>query len=147
MALLPDKFKASEHEPMQDFEPIPADEYTLQVIKSEMKDTKDKTGKYLNLQLQVIDHEKYSKRLIFVLLNLVNKNETAVEIAQRELRSLCDAVGITALEDSVELHGIPFKASVGIKQGNDGYPPKNVIKKYHKKGEVKKPSKKASPFD
>ena len=47
MALLPNKFNASKGEKLGSFTAIPAGTYLAQIVKSEMKDTKNRDGKYL----------------------------------------------------------------------------------------------------
>jgi len=133
MAMLPSVFNSEDHEPMTDFTPIPNGWYQFEIVKSEIKLTKAKTGKRMNLQAKVVEAEekKHEGRLVFIGLNLENPNATAVEISLRELRSLCDAVDVPALEDTVELHDIPFWGLVSI-ETSEGYPDKNVIKKYAK---------------
>ena len=94
-----------------------------------MKKTKAGTGSYLTCQLVVLEGENKG-RYIFNLLNLDNPNPVAVEIAQKELATICEACGIDEIEDSTELHGIPMAIRVVIKEGSGGYPPKNEIKMY-----------------
>ena len=131
MAMLPSVFNSNEHEKMADFEPIPENLYMLEIVKSELKENSKKTGKILKLQMKVIDENgKYAGRLIFVDLNMVNPNIECVQIAQRELASICAACGLEMIEDSVELHNIPFIAKVGIKAADAGWPAKNSIRKY-----------------
>lgn len=118
--------------PEDSFEPVPEGEYACQIIRSEMKDNRAKTGQYLEMRIQVLD-EPYTGRLIFERLNLVNPNETAVKIAKRTLADICEACGKgdEEIEDSEELHGIEFKAKVTIREDESGdYPPQNEIKKY-----------------
>ena len=105
MAQLPSVFNAKENEKMGGFEPIPAAWYLAEVTKSEMKQTNAKTGHYLTCQLKVLEGE-YTGRYLFNLMNLDNPNPVAVEIAQKELASMCEACGLDEIEDSTELHGI-----------------------------------------
>ncbi|MFO1144848.1 MAG: hypothetical protein U1E59_21210 [Amaricoccus sp.] len=49
----------------------------------------------------------------------------AVEIAQRELNSICHAVGKLRVADSEELHAVPLKVSLGIDTSG-----RNVAKSY-----------------
>ena len=130
MAQLPEVFNAKDSDKMGGFEPIPAGWYLAEVVKSEMKKTKAGTGSYLNVQLKVLDGE-YKGRYLFTMLNLVNPNPQAVEIAQKELASMCEACGIDEIEDSTELHGIAMAVRVGIQEGTAAYPtPKNIIRAY-----------------
>lgn len=133
MAMLPSVFNAADHEPMGDFTPIPEAEYLAQIIESEMKkcgpNAKDPNGMYLKLTFSII-HEKYKGRKLFTNLNLKNKNPQAEEIAGKELRSICDAVGAGQVQDSTVLHGKPMKINVVIKPKTEKYPASNEIKGY-----------------
>ncbi len=131
MSLLPSVFNSEEHEPMTNFTPIPEGWYKLEIVKSEVVATKAGTGKRLNMQAKVVDDEKYEGRIIFIGLNIQNPSKMAVEISMRELRSLCDAVELPSVEDSVDLHDIPFMGKAVIEK-SEGYADKNVIKKYAK---------------
>ncbi len=142
MAMLPEVFQSDDHEPMTDFSPVPNDWYKFEITKSEIKPTKNKKGKRLNLQAKIVDggeeknggEPKYKGRIVFIGLNIQNPSVQAVEISQRELRSICDAVGVEVLEDSVELHDIPFWAKAAIEE-SEGYAPKNILKAYKSEAE------------
>lgn len=138
MAELPEVFTSDDHEPMQEFGLIPNGWYLGHIKKSEIKPTKAGTGKRLNMQVEVEeskeDADKYKGRLIFIGLNIQNPSQKAVEISQRELKSICDAVGVEELEDSDELHDIAFGFQLGV-ESSDGYDDKNIIKKYITDGE------------
>jgi len=128
MAQLPDVFKSKDHKAMDDFSPAPDGDYTASIVESEMKDTKAGTGKYLNLKLKISGGDE-NGRMVYSLLNLVNPNPIAVEIAQKEMKSICDACGKATVKDSMELHGIPMIITLGTEE-SEGYPPKNVVKNY-----------------
>jgi len=142
MAMLPDVFKSDDHEPMTDFTPVPDDWYMFEINKSEIKPTKNGKGKRLNLQAKILEggeendtgESKYAGRIVFIGLNIQNPSAKAVEISQRELRSICDAVGVDVLEDSVELHDISFWGKTTIEE-SEGYAPKNVLKAYKSESE------------
>ena len=144
MAELPDVFSADDHEPMQEFGLMPSVWYLGHIKKSEIKKTKAGTGLRLNMQVEIEcseedefneDESKYKGRLVFVGLNIQNPSQQAVEISQRELRSICDAVGVPEVEDSEELHDITFGFKLGV-ESSEGYDDKNVIKKYVKESEL-----------
>lgn len=107
-------------------DPIPPGDYTVQLVKSESKQTKDGTGHYLSLTFKVIEGD-YENRIIFTNLNMVNKNLTAEEIARRLFSSLCHAANVLTPNDTQELHGIPVIAKVKIQKGNESYPDRNDI--------------------
>ena len=123
-------FNAEEVEPLGSFEPLPIGEYTVIISASEMKDTKNKEGKYLQLVYDVVDDSEYRGRKLFDRLNLENKNATAKEIAQRALSSICRSVGVMHPKDSEELHDKPFVVKVGIRPGDENYQPTNTVKEY-----------------
>jgi len=138
-------FNAASKEPMEErnFDNIPKGEYIASIIKSEIKPTKAGTGKRLNFTFKVLSGE-FKGRQLFVGLNVENPNPTAVEISDRELKSICDAIGKGKenLQETEELHGIPMTIKVDIGQPSgeykeDGetkykYPSRNEIKGYDK---------------
>ena len=130
MAQLPSVFDAKNSEKQTEFEPIPAQWVIGEAVKSEYKANSSKTGHYLTFQMKVIAPEKHKGRVVFNLMNLDNPNQTAVEIANKEFASMCEACGLDEVEDSTELHGIPFGMRLGVKPGDANWPPKNVIKAY-----------------
>lgn len=116
-------------EPTNDFDPIPAGDYPMRVINSEMKDTKDGTGKMLVLEMDITDGP-CAGRKHWERFNLVNKNAQAVEIAQRSLAQLCLAVGKVSVDDSEELHMLPFIAKMKVTPPKDEYAAGNQIAAY-----------------
>ena len=125
MAQLGNAFDSNQHEDMANFEPIPAGEYVVQVTDSDIKDTKDGTGKYIKLEMTVLKGE-FKGRKIWNNLNIINKNPVAVEIAQKELATICRAVGKSVIQDTQELHGKPFIMKVRIVPAKGQYPPSNA---------------------
>lgn len=129
MALLPDVFVPDDAED-NPFGVLDAGWYEAEIVKSEMKTTNDKEGKYLSLTFKITEGEKVG-RLIFANLNLVNKSDVAVKIARSDLKKICKAVGLEGdLEDSVDLHNIPLKVLVSVKPANANWPEKNELKDY-----------------
>ena len=132
MALLPGQsFDSSKHKDMNSFEALPPGTYPAQVSKSEIKKTKAGDGLRLVLTIEVISGE-YKGRTILNGLNIENPNSQAVEISQQELATLCRAVNVLNLQDSEQLHKIPFMVSVRVIPDNRGgdHPPKNDITGY-----------------
>ena len=123
-------FNAAEVEPQQgSFEPIPAGWYTAMITDSEFKSTKSGNGEYLQLRLDVIEGE-YENRVLFDRLNLNNPNQTAVEIAQRQLSAICRAVGVMTPQDSHDLHDRPLRVKVKIRPAGNGYEASNEVAAY-----------------
>lgn len=122
-------FNANNVEPQDSFEPLPAGWYTCMITGSEMKPTKSGDGEYLQLRLDVIDGD-YKGRVLFDRLNLNNKNQTAVEIAQKQLSAICRAVGVMEPQDSQDLHDKPMRVKVSIRPAGNGYEASNDVKAY-----------------
>ena len=121
-------FNAAEVSTESQFSPVPNGDYPVIITESEMKPTKNGAGQYLQLVLEVIEGP-YKGRKVWERLNLVNSNQTAVEIAQRSLSQICHAVGHLQLQDSVELHNKPMMAKIVVRQ-QDGYDDTNEVKEY-----------------
>ena len=123
-------FNPEQHEEVKSFEPIPKGTYVAMIVDSEMRQTRAADGEYLKLTFEIIDGT-YSRRLIWTNLNLRNKNPKAVEIANRNLASICRAVHhMKPLEDSEELHNKAIKIKVDIREAQNGYDASNEIKGY-----------------
>ena len=139
MAQLPKVFRAQDHDSMDDFSPLPVDKatgkstYNMQIVKSELKNTKNHTpenpGQRLVLTFKVIDGD-YAGKIAWNGLNIVNPNPTAVEISMKELTSICEACGKASIENSEELHMIPMKVTLGMKAADANWPEQNIFKKY-----------------
>jgi hypothetical protein len=121
-------FDASQVPEQQEFTALPEGQYVMIATNSEWKATKKGTGEYLQFVFEVLDGP-FKGRKAWARLNLKNPNQTAVDIAQRELGALCRAVGIIKPSNSSELHNKPFLATVGI-EVDDRNREGNSIKKY-----------------
>ena len=128
MAKLNEQFDATKIE-VNEFTPVPASRYNVVVTSSEMKQTKKGDGSYLALTFKILEGE-YAGRLIWANLNLDNPNPKAVEIAQQDLASLCQACDLNLIEDSEELHNIPVSGQVKIKPEQNGYSAGNTISSF-----------------
>lgn len=127
MALL--NFNANSVDLTPTFEPIPTGNYEAIIVDSVMKSTRAGTGSYLQLELEVITGT-YAGRKLWARLNLQNPNQKAVEIAHRELASICHAVGVLEPKDSCELHNLPLIVKVETKIDPTTGEKSNEIKGY-----------------
>jgi len=135
MALLPQAANTEGNNQGADsFEAVPAGEYLAQITKSEMKANKAKTGHFL-LLIHTIIEGKHKGSSIFVRLNLDNPNPKAVEIANKELNSICQACEQEGVEDSEDLHGIPMCIKVAVEEATAQWPASNNIKKWSPESE------------
>ena len=110
-------------------EPMPVGDYTFMVVESDIARNKKDTGSYLKLVLHCLE-EDWAGRKVFVYMNIDHPNEKVVQIAERELAELCNAVGVLEFEDTQELHDIPFIARLKIDAGNENFGPSNKVKKF-----------------
>jgi hypothetical protein len=128
-------FDASKVDPAIPFEPIPSGKFVAMITASEMKPNKANTGRFLELCFTIIEGE-YKSRTLWARLNLENPNELAMKIAQSELSAICRAVGVTAPNDSVELHNLPLTIRVVCKKRKDTGEITNEIRGYEKRDAV-----------
>ena len=124
-------FDASGIDTTNQFDAIPAGDYEGMVTSSEMKSTKDGTGQYLELTLE-IQSGQFQGRRLWDRLNLTNRNPKAVEIAQKQLAQLCHATGVLQVSDSQQLHNRPVVIKVSAK-ADDQRGMVNEIKGYKAK--------------
>lgn len=126
-------FDASTVPEQEDFSALPEGQYVVLATASEMKPTKNGNGEYLQFVFEVIDGQ-YKGRRLWSRLNLKNANQTAVDIAQRELAAICKAVGVIKPSDSSELHNKPLTVTVAV-EIDDRKREGNTIKKYEPVGQ------------
>lgn len=110
-------------------EPIPAAWYNAIMDESELKPTKDGQGAYLQCRFNIIDGD-YVNRKVFIRLNLQNANPVAQEIAYRQLSAIAHAVNVLNVRDSSQLHGLPMKIKVKVREASGGYEATNEISGY-----------------
>lgn len=108
-------FNVASVEPQQPrtYGPLPAGTYDMMIVKSDIKPTKAGNGHYLELEMQVVAGESSGRRH-WERLNIDNPNKQAEDIAKSALASLCLALGVEDMEDTVQLHDTPFIANVEI---------------------------------
>ena len=115
---------------LDDFSPIPKGEYTAVIVKSEVKNALSGKGQYLALEFEIVEG-KYNNRKLFTNLNIRHSSEKAQTIAQRELATICRAVGKNTVQDSSELHMKPMTIKVVISERKDTGDLQNEIKNYY----------------
>lgn len=128
MANIADFSRRADELQAQDFTPIPDGVYNAEIKSADMKDTKDGTGQYINMSLTVLG-PTHANRIVFSMINIVNKNPAAEEIGLRQLKELRIACGIASLRDTDELIGKALKIKVGT-QKSESYGDKNVVKAF-----------------
>lgn len=127
MASFGQTFDASAVEPGSNYEVLPPGKYLGHIVASEMRPTKDGTGQYLYLELDILEGQ-YAGRRLFDRLNLVNANTDTVQIAQRTLSSICRAVNKMQVSNSEQLHLIPLTLDVRVRPPKGMYGESNSIR-------------------
>lgn len=124
------QFNAEAVAPQQSLEAIPAGIYTAAITESEVVATKSGSGQMLRVTWDVLEGPMKGRK-VFDRLNIANQNPKAEEIGQRQLSTLCHAVGILQVTDSVQLHGRPCAIRVTVRVDESGqYAPQNEVKDY-----------------
>lgn len=125
-------FNAQAHTPVANpvRSPLPKGTYQAIVMDSAIKPTKAGTGQYIELTLQIVDGQHAGRRL-WDRLNVSNPNKQAEDIALAQLQSLCQAVGVTNMTDTFQLHDRPFSVTVDIDRKE---PDRNRIVSYQSAG-------------
>lgn len=109
---------------------MPKGWYNAIMESSEMKLTKDRSGQFLFCVFSIVDGD-FNGRKVETRLNLRNSNQMAVDIAYAQLKSICDAVGVSQVNDSSQMHNIPLKILLGLQEATEQYPnPPNEINGY-----------------
>lgn len=110
-------FNASQVAPQGAFTVYPTGEYIVMITGSELKATKAKTagtaqkGSYFQFNYKIGAGEHVNGTLID-RVNWENDNSTAEEIGKAQLSAICRVTGVMHLQDTAQLHGIPFKVMV-----------------------------------
>jgi len=115
----------------QGFEPIEPGTYILAIERTEMKKTSDWQNPGDNESLMIgwrVLEGPNTGRMVFDFLRIVNKDAQTVKNAKKDLARICLACGVEAIQNTAQLHQIPIKAVVKIREAANGYPAKNYTK-------------------
>lgn len=129
MANIADFSRRADELPEQEYSLVPEGSYNADIEKAELRQTKDGTGQYINLQMKILGPTS-AGRVVFGTINIQNKSEKAEEIGLRQLKELRAALGMAALRDTDDLVGRQVKVKVKIQPEKDGYPARNSVAGY-----------------
>ncbi|MGW9332310.1 DUF669 domain-containing protein [Bosea sp. NPDC055594] len=115
--------------PSSGYLPLPAGEYTLEIVESEYVTNSKGTGNILKCKGQVVDGD-FEGRPFYINYELEHRARTKQERGQRDFAGLRRATGVLAPDDSEELHFKAFHVKIGIKARKDTGELENVIKQY-----------------
>lgn len=129
-------FNASQVAPSGAFTVYDTGEYTVMITGSELKPTKAKAagtaqkGSYFQFNMRIVEGP-HNGGTVISRVNWENDNSTAEEIGRSELSAICRVTGVMHLQDSQQLHGIPFKVMLVKKpRGDDATKFGNEISEY-----------------
>lgn len=126
-----------------EYDPLPEGEYILKALEAEEKETSRGDGSYIKAKFEVVRGE-HAGRLLWQNFNINNPSEKAQKIGRQQLVAWATACGKPDADDTDKLLEKPFKASVSIEPGKNGYKDSNKIKAFlFNQEEV--PARKAAP--
>lgn len=96
------------------YELLPAGWYIGQVTESSVAPLASGKGTCLKLIFTILQ-QGYNGRKIFTRLNVRHENAQTEKIANEQLRELCEAAGVAAMQDTVELHNKPVQIRVKVR--------------------------------
>lgn len=109
-------FDSTQHDPTQSGGQLPVGKMIkVVIVNSEVMPTKSKDGGLLKLDLEVIEGEHKGATGVH-RLNLYHSNPQTVEIANKQLSGICHVVSVFKVNDSAQLHNIPFCVDVAQQQ-------------------------------
>lgn len=112
----------------QGFEPLPADEYKVQITDSDIVTPKSGNGSMIKFTYEVIADPQFDGRKIFDNIIIEHSSVEAERIGKQKLNTICALTGIKSLKDTAQLHGKAMSLLISVKD-NQGEK-QNVIKKY-----------------
>jgi len=120
----------------QDFTIIEPGNYRAVIVKDDLKSTRNGNGKYLEIEIQIIEG-KYSGEKIIDRLNIINQSMQAQNIGQGKLKRICKMLDAQyPPADTSDLYGKPFEILVDIEEfisNNTGRTlQSNKVKSYNK---------------
>lgn len=113
MAQLQQPFNAQQFDPTQGgtFHQLPVGRHPVIITASEVKATSDNTGGMVVYDLEVIDGPGKGQTGPY-RVNLYNASDKARSIAESQQSALCYVTGKFLINDTAELHNIPFVVDV-----------------------------------
>src|SRR5262249_46211848 len=125
---LPEVFDPSQYTGTEDLVPISPGWYSAQIVEASCKEAMNNSSSTYMLGVLEIAEGAHKGRKIFQNVTLTNQTQQAVEIGQRLLTDICNALKTGPLKTLEVLQYKPMKVRVGIKRDKDGvFPDRNQI--------------------
>jgi len=97
----------------REYGPLPAGSYTMIISATAIKATKAGTGEYLEASMEVVEGE-HAGRKHWERFNVSNPSKQAEDIARAALGNLCEALGLSVINDTDQLCDQMFVARIEI---------------------------------
>lgn len=94
---------------------LPIGTYPVVIRASEVKATKDQTGGMIVFEAEITEGQFKGQTGVF-RLNLYSQSDQARQIAEKQLSAICHATGVFMLQDTAQLHNLPFGLVVGLQR-------------------------------
>lgn len=123
------------------YDALPPGNYNVMITESSTAaPSTNPNGEMVKLTLTVLDGQ-FANRKVFISFNTRNSNPTAERIGKGLFKQIVLALGFTAIQDTQQLHGIPFVAGLKLeKQAPDSpYEPRNQLSKAFPVGQAPAP--------
>ncbi len=112
MAQLPQAFDANQWDPTQSAGQLPIGKQPVVIKSSDVKAARsNENNGYIQFNLEVIDGPNKGATGPY-RINLYNSNQQTVEIAHRQMSALSYVTGVFNVQNTEQLHDIPFIADV-----------------------------------
>ena len=107
--------------------PVPEGSYLAEIVDQNEKENDKKTGRYVHVKWEIAEGEHLG-RWIPEWINYIHESEAAQRIAKKQLKKLCDALGIDKMTDTeAQLQGKRAIITVGTDKNDDS---RNVVFSY-----------------
>ena len=126
MSFFDTPFDASSVTPSAIFAPLPEGDYQVVIADCKEKATKDGTGKYLEIAMQVVSGE-YAGRKAFDRITLRNKSQQAEGIGRAQLSSFCRSTGCMQPRSTSDFMGKTAAVKLGLDKDDKGVI-RNIVK-------------------
>lgn len=120
MAALIQPFNANNYNPEQSAGGLPVGRHPVIIESSDVKATKAGDGGFLELILKITDGPQVGQTGAY-RLNLYNASQQAVDIANRQMSAISHVTGVFQIQDSAQLHNIPFVIEVAPQKNDPQY--------------------------
>ena len=97
------------------YDPLPEGNYDATITSAELMPTKDGTGQYIKLRLDITG-PSHQGRVVFSNINIRNASAKAEEIGRQQLGELMRAIGLARVQDTDQLIGANINVKLTVRE-------------------------------